>query len=403
MTVLGRISLAALCAAAVFLAQGAVFAQEVPKRRPMGTPAKPAAMGAPMASPAAASSETKVRKLELTLNRAEVITLSGRVREIVIGNPGIADVEIPEESEISRTKPTRIFVRPTAVGSTNVFFIGDNGDIIEQMEITVVFDSANIKTALRQLLPEENIDVSVFRDSVFLTGRVQSAASAANAVSIAGRFVGAAANVVNMMSVVGGQQVILKVRVAEMDRNVRKNLSTEGFTQLQSWSRGIQFSTVAPTFTDTSFATGTIFTGTNKIGDRTFEALERQSLAKTLAEPTLTAVSGESASFLSGGEFPFPSGLDENGQTIFEFREFGIRLEFTPVVIDKRRINLRVSTEISSIGDVALTTASLSINQIDSKRTETTIELPSGGVFQRRQEYPLPPISPRGRSHSARS
>ncbi|HEX9568057.1 MAG TPA: type II and III secretion system protein family protein, partial [Rhodospirillales bacterium] len=226
--------------------------------------------------------------------------------------------------------------------------------------------------------------VSVFRDSVFLTGKVSSASAARNAVNIVRRFVAADANVTNMLTVTGGQQVILQVRVAEIDRNVRKNLAVEGrfskrFTPLGG--RGLDLRTAASAFTDTSFVTGTLFTGTNIFGDPTFEALERQSLAKTLAEPTLTAVSGETASFLSGGEFPFPSGLDENGQTIFEFREFGIRLNFTPVVLDKGRISLQISTEISAIGDVAITTADLEIKQLTQKRTETTVELPSGGTL----------------------
>jgi len=365
--------LAAACCFAAALSWVAATAQEVPQRR--ATAAPPAAVAKP-AKPIMADVEPML--IELSLNKAKAVTLPRPVGKIVIGNEAVADIHFDP------TQPTKVYVVSRAIGSTNVFFIDRNGDTIEQAEVRVLFDHGGIQAALKQLMPDENVDVSVFRDSVFLTGKVSSASAARNAVNIVRRFVAADANVTNMLTVTGGQQVILQVRVAEIDRNVRKNLAVEGrfskrFTPLGG--RGLDLRTAASAFTDTSFVTGTLFTGTNIFGDPTFEALERQSLAKTLAEPTLTAVSGETASFLSGGEFPFPSGLDENGQTIFEFREFGIRLNFTPVVLDKGRISLQISTEISAIGDVAITTADLEIKQLTQKRTETTVELPSGGTL----------------------
>ncbi|MGH6662931.1 MAG: type II and III secretion system protein family protein [Rhodospirillales bacterium] len=364
--------LAAACCFAAALSWVAASAQEVPQRR--ATVAPPPVAAKP-SKPIMENVEPML--IELSLNKAKAVTLPRPVGKIVVGNEAVADIHFDP------AQPTKVYVVSKAIGSTNVFFIDRNGDTIEQAEVRVLFDNDGIKAALQRLMPDENVEVSVFRDSLFLTGTVRSASAARNAVTIARRFVAADANVTNMLTVTGGQQVILQVRVAEMDRNVRKNLAVEGrfskrFTPLGG--RGLDLRTDAVAFTDASFVTGTLFTGTNVLGDPTFEALERQSLAKTLAEPTLTAISGETASFLSGGEFPFPSGLDENGQTIFEFKEFGIRLNFTPVVLDKGRINLQILTEISEVGDVAISIAGgIQVRRLNQKRTETTVELPSGG------------------------
>ncbi|MFQ5551762.1 MAG: type II and III secretion system protein family protein [Gemmatimonadales bacterium] len=356
------------CLAALFCWTQAL-AQEVPQRRPLATAPKPAAAVGPSTMVAGNKANRSIR---VSLNKAEVITLSRPVRSIVMGNEAVANVHFDPE------QPSKIFIVSQAIGSTNVFFMDERGEIIEHIEVTVVFDHDGIEGALKRLLPDEEIEVSVFRDSVFLTGKVHSASAAANAVNIARQFVAEDTNITNMMSVIGGQQVILLVRVAEMDRNVRKNLSADmSFSQNIGLVPGLDtllFQTTSQAFTDPDFVDATLRTKTNVFGSPTFDVLERQNLVKTLAEPTLTAISGESASFLSGGEFPFPSGLDENGQTIFEFREFGIRLNFSPIVLQENRINLQISTEISSLGDVVNGQQSLI-----QKRTETTIELPSGG------------------------
>lgn len=387
MTGIHKYTIAVLCCAAAVVSWSVASAQEVPQRRTFAPPAQPAPSAQPIvrvqSAPAVKAVGEMVEEIELSLHKAKVLTLSRAITRAVIGDPTVMDVEQDPD------QPTKIILRPQAVGLTNVFFLDDNGEIIRQAEVRVVFDNQGIKAALNKLLPDENITVTAFRNSVFLTGRVSSPVVASNAVSIASQFVAEAVNVVNMLTVAAGQQVVLQVRVAEMDRNVRKNLAVDSgigtilskrFTNLGG--RGFDVRSSAPSFTDTSFITGTLFTGTNIFGNPTFEALERQNLAKTLAEPTLTAISGKTASFLSGGEFPFPSGLDANGNTIFEFQEYGIRLSFTPTVLDGNRINLHIATEISSIGDVVVTTAAnLSLRQLTQKSTETTIELPSGGTL----------------------
>ena len=346
----------------------AAFAQEVPKRRTFTTPP---AQPAPKAQPVKAVKNV-AEEIELPLHKAKVLTLSRATTGAIIGDPTVLEVEETDQSN-------KIILRPQAVGLTNVFFMDNKGEIIRQAEVRVVFDNQGIKSALQSLLPNEKINVSAFRNSVFLTGKVSSAAVAQNAVTIASQFVAEAPNVVNMMSVGGGQQVVLQVRVAEMDRNVRKNLAVNStlskiFSNLGD--RGISVAGTNPiTFGDTSYVTGTLFTGGGVFSNATFEALEQQSLARTLAEPTLTALSGETATFLSGGEFAMPAGVTD-GTTNYEMTEFGIRLEFTPRVLDKGRINLVISTEISAIGATINTFSSLT-----QKQTTTTIEMPSGGTL----------------------
>ena len=370
-----RLRIAALCCFAVFFSWTAVSAQEVPQRRPLATAPAPAKAQQP-ATPTAPSAEPEL--IELSLNKAKVITLNAPVSQIIVGNEAIATLNFDPE------QPTQVIIVSKAIGSTNIIFMDEDGGIIKQAEIRVFFDHGGIEAALAKLLPDETIDVTVFRDSVFLTGKVHSDRAASNAVNIAVRFVAEPANIVNMMTISGSQQVILQVRVAEMDRDVRKNLAVRGtfskaFNIPDASSpglKGINFTTAANV---TAFATGTLFTNSNVFGDPTFQVLEQQDLVKTLAEPTLTAISGQTASFLSGGEFPFAAGLDENGQTIFEFREFGISLEFTPVVLDNGRINLQISTEISSLGDTITIGEGNTFQSLVSKRTETTVELPSGG------------------------
>jgi len=211
-----KLPVAVILVLAAFLSWTAASAQEVPKRRPMATMPTPAASAMPSGK---AAGKSATRKIALTLNKAEIITLSRPVQNIVIGNEEVADVHFDPE------QPSKIFILTKAIGTTNVFFMDAAGEIIEQAEIVVAFDDNSIKAALKRLLPDEAVEVSVFRDSVFLTGKVHSAGAAANAANIARRFVADDLNLVNMLSVTGGQQVILQVRVSEMDRNVRKNLS----------------------------------------------------------------------------------------------------------------------------------------------------------------------------------
>ncbi len=340
----------------------------------IGKPAPSIKLPGKTSSTARPAPDATPKVIEVPLNKAQSIALSAPVANIVVGNEAVADVYF----EASRPKDAFIIAR--SVGSTNVFFMDGKGRIIQQLEVRVIFDYEGIRQALSTLLPNEQIKVSVFRDSLFLSGKVRSATASANAVAIAQRFVNADTNVVNMLTLSGSQQVILQVRVSEMSRATRKNLTANSTLNAAFRSTAFSLSTTSPSPSISAFGSGTIATGLPGIGPTTFSALERQGLVKTLAEPTLTAISGETANFLSGGEFPFPTGRDANGNATFEFREYGISLDFTPVVMDRGRINLKITTEISALDSTnTVTIGNDEIQGLTQKRTETTIDLPSGG------------------------
>ncbi|MCH7485540.1 MAG: type II and III secretion system protein family protein [Proteobacteria bacterium] len=362
-----RIRIAAICSLAMFAATAA--AQQVPQSRS-------AAPAARTASERAAPKAPSPVIMEITVNKTRAVSLPSPVEGIIVGNEGIADVNFDAD------RPRQVFVIARGVGTTDIIFTGAGGRIIHQLDVRVVTDHVGIEAALAQLLPEQDINVAVFRDTVFLTGTVRTASDSANAVVIARRFVGGDANVINMLDLRGSQQVILQVRVSEMARTVTKNFAVNNVFNWELGGQRVIFSTTGPGFTDAVFATGNPLAGFGLLGKTQFDILEKQGLTKTLAEPTLTVLSGETATFLAGGETPIPSGVDQSGNLSITYREFGIRLEFTPVVIAGDRINLRLITEISSVD--ATNTVSLGPNvnipTIISKRTETTIDLPSGGT-----------------------
>lgn len=324
--------------------------------------------------------DTKMRILKVSLNQARSVKLPVKVNDVVIADPTIADIVVKKQD--------LVFVFARSVGSTVVYFLDDTGDIVLKTEVRVQLDTKAIEDALKGLLPNSDIKVSAYRDGVFLTGVVNSANEATNAEDIARRFVGADSNISNMLTLRGDQQVVLKVQVAEVSRTVRKALAVnQPFT---SNVADITVNALNP-FGLTNFITSGGFGGTLNLGQpsklfglgpATLRVLEENGLAKTLAEPSLTAISGETANFLAGGEFPFPSGTDQNGNVTIEFRDFGIALNFTPVVLDGGRINLQISTEISNINAaLGLPLFGLTVPGISTRRTDTTVELPSGGTI----------------------
>lgn len=321
--------------------------------------------------------DIKTRILKISVNQARSVRLPVKVYDVVIANPAIADVVVKRQD--------LVFVFARSVGSTVVYFLDKGGEIVLKTEVRVQLDTKAIEDALKDLLPDVDIKVSAYRDGVFLNGIVKSAGEATNAEDIVRRFVSADTNITNMLKLRGKQQVVLQVRVAEVERTVRKNLAVS-----QPFSSGVgdlRVSAINPFGLADFFSTGGFNLGQDfklfGLGPATFRALEENGLAKTLAEPSLTAISGETANFLAGGEFPFPSGTDQNGNITIEFRDFGIALNFTPVVLDGGRINLQISTEISNISaanGLPIIGGNF-IPGIATRRTETTVELPSGGTI----------------------
>ena len=383
---------------------------------------------------------TSARVLNLPFGKSAVVDLPVDAKDVLVTNPAVADAVLRSRRRIS--------VLGVSPGETDAVFFDDSGQRILSLDIRVAKDSSGLAASLDRLLPGSHVRVEAVNDSLVLAGDVANAADADKAMRLAARFVAKPEQVVNLMSITGREQVMLKVRIVEMQRTVIKqlgfNLNTlmnqVGMPQYmfaQAASFGVNGGLVGgltggykldtqqqPVLSDltndkihyvarngqtaSNYQTATIqqtagAPGLNQAGAMV-QAFERAGLVRTLAEPNLTAISGESAKFLAGGEFPVPTGEDSTGRVTVEFKPYGVGLGFTPVVMSEGRISLKVSTEVSELttdGAFTLATSggsssssssstfpgggpggsSLSIPGLKVRRAETTIELPSGGAM----------------------
>ena len=349
------------------------------------------------------------RRITLPLNKATVVQLDADARDVLVSSPDIVDAVV-------RT-PRRIFLMALKTGQTNAFFFDAAGHQILSLDIHVEKDVVDLSALIHTNLPGSNIHVSGLNDNVVLSGTVASAQEATRAQDLAARFAGDPLKVVNMLKVAGGEQVMLKVRIAEMDRNIAKQFGVNlaeaaiiGGVPIAAETDNA-FGLLGHAISDMSgglagqvcasgagpLAGGTCVIGPNNVAGA-LKALETMGLVHILAEPNLTAVSGETAKFLAGGEFPVPSGRDTSGNVSIAFKEFGVGLSFTPVVLSPGRISLQISTEVSELTNTgaftlntvtttdsatgaSTTTPGLTIPALSVRRAQTTVELPSGGSF----------------------
>jgi pilus assembly protein CpaC len=352
---------------------------------------------------------TKNRRITLGLGKATVVQLDADARDVLVSNPEIVDAVV-------RT-PRRIFLLAQKTGQTNAFFFDGAGHQILSIDIRVEKDTGDLGAMIHANIPGSDIHVAGMNDNVVLTGTVSSAMDSARAQDLAARFAGGADKVVNMLKIGSGEQVMLKVRVAEMDRNIAKqfgvNLAAAGIVGgvPMAFQTDNQFGLLGHALSDVSggFAgqvcrsgAGPLDGGTCVLGPNNLQgalqALETVGLVHILAEPNLTAVSGETARFLAGGEFPVPASRDRDGNVTVVFKEFGVGLSFTPVVLSAGRISLQISTEVSELTNTGAftlgggtttdpttgtvtTTPGLTIPALNVRRAQTTVELPSGGAF----------------------
>jgi pilus assembly protein CpaC len=328
------------------------------------------------------------QSIVLPLNKAAIVELPQPAVDVLVSQPSVVDAVV--------RSPRRVYLLGLTTGQTNAFFFDSRGRQILNLEIRVERDMDALAEVMRRVMPNSRIEVDALNDNVILRGTVQTAAEAANANSLAGRFVDDPEKVVNLLKIRDPEQVMLKVRIVEMQRQILKKLGISTSGSLVLSDAALAFSNINTV--GASGGLGLNSTNTN-IGDlqridASLQAFESTGLVRTLAEPTLTAVSGESAKFLAGGEFPVPVG-QSRGIISIEFKEFGVGLGFTPLVLSKGRINLNISTEVSEIttensffvpgvttidndGNL-ITTAGLSIPGLTVRRANTTVELPSGG------------------------
>jgi pilus assembly protein CpaC len=291
----------------------------------------------------------------------------------------------------------RAYLIGVAVGQTNVFFFNAEGRQIAGFDIAVTRDLNGIRAALKRVLPDADIRVEGLADGIMLAGSAGSPMESQQAYDLAARLAGDGAKVVNGITVRGRDQVMLRVTVAEVQRDVIKQLGIDLSGTLSHGTTVLDFNNANPfPATGAALVSSNAITGSWRGISNTIRAMERAGVIRTLAEPNLTAISGESANFLAGGEFPIPAGFTcdpttRNCQTQIQFKKFGVGLNFTPVVLSEGRISLKVLTEVSELSNEnALTvvqavsatqTTTLTIPSIKTRRAETTVEIPSGGAL----------------------
>jgi pilus assembly protein CpaC len=332
-----------------------------------------------------AASEAGSRFVPLGISKSVVIDLPRDIKDVLVADPKIANAVVRSSR--------RVYLIGAAVGQTNIFFFDADGRQIAGFDIAVTRDLNGVRAALKQLFPDADLRIEGVGDGVVLAGSVSSPVESQQAFDLAVRLVGDGSKVVNSISVKGRDQVMLKVTVAEVQREVIKqlgiNLNGAGQgTTVVNFNTTNPFSAFGAPLTN-NFAQLATASGYSA----TLQAMERAGVIRTLAEPTLTAISGESASFIAGGEFPIPAGLSCSTTTVppicqqsIDYKKFGVGLTFTPVVLSEGRISLKVMTEVSDLStDNALTITAPGVNTTQTipsvrvRRADTTLEIPSGG------------------------
>lgn len=382
----------------------------------------------------------QVRSVALGSGKSMLVEFDFDLRDVLVSDPKSVDAVVQTSN--------RVFLIAKRPGQTNAFFFDADGQQILTLEITVGADVRGLEVLLSRLIPGSNIRVEMAGKSIVLIGTVRTPIDSNRATDIARAFAasnsdgflanqtGAAASggttiinasdslqsgggdaakpVINLLGVEGEEQVMLRVVVAEVQRellkqfgvNIAADINAGNFTWSLLTANALPLTTAAglgalpvPGIasegpcagmacfynegpTKGTFGNSGTVTGWNngdyRIG-KALRALERDGLVRTLAEPNLTAISGESAKFLAGGEYPIPV-KDSNGQTSITYKEFGVGVSFTPVVLSEGRISLKIESEVSELSNAgAIVLDSTSIPALKKRQANSTVELPSGG------------------------
>ncbi len=374
------------------------------------------------------------KNIKIGLGKSVLLEFPRDVRDVMVSNPAAIDAVV--------LSANRVFLLARKIGEANAFFFDGRGEQFATMEVYVERETAGLESMLNRLIVGAAIKVEMLNQTVVLTGTVKNPTDSARAAAIAKQFATidydikapgdaegasvakAGAEIINMLAVEAEEQVMLKVTVAEVQRSVLKQLGvnlggvinagnfttsllTENLLPLtaaaglgrlpipglgtngEADAAGCEASGVlcnynpGPPGTDAFGNSG--LNGANTFGNsritHAIRALERNGLIRTLAEPNLTAVSGEPAKFLAGGEYPVPT-VDGSGGLGVTFKEFGVGLAFTPVVLSEGRISLKIETEVSELTNQgAVTLSGISIPALKKREAKSTVELPSGGTL----------------------
>lgn len=369
------------------------------------------------------------RSVTVGVNKSVIIELEAPAADVVIANPEIADAVVQTSQ--------RIIFRGVRYGQTNALIFDRRGNTLLDLSLQVETDMAALESTISRHVPDARVKLESLNGSIVLTGAVDNMSQSDQVRQLVSAYFPAGADapqIVNMLNVLAPDQVLLEVRVVEMQRNIVKQLGIN-MSGVPNWgdlanlverqlfigsppvdsgtttlAPGLPFSGAGDFSSNLGFpiqgrslggisgsASYTNYVGTDlqsRVG-AAFNALERIGVVKTLAEPTMVAMSGESAKFLAGGEFPVPVGQDNQGRITVEFKPYGVGLGFTPVVLSEGRISLKISTEVSELtsqgafqgtsqtivddeGNV-LQIEGVTLPGLTVRRAESTLELPSGG------------------------
>lgn len=326
-------------------------------------------------------------ELVLEIRKGQLLRLERPAAAVFVADPEVADVQAHS--------PTLVYVFGRRSGATTLYAVDENEDVLIRREVVVEHHLSGLQGVIREVAPDSRIEVRSVDGGIILEGAVRDAVKAQELREIAGRYLGENETLINRLAVAAPTQVNLRVRVAEVSREVTKlfGINWEGIFSPGDFLFGLATGRAFTTggglpFLRSSDAggVGNAFSGSYTNGDVSvngiIDALEREGLINVLAEPNLTALSGETASFLAGGEFPVPIGQDDDDSITIQFKEFGVSLAFTPTVLNAGRISMRVRPEVSDLSDKgAIKLDSLVIPALSTRRAETTVELGSGQSF----------------------
>jgi pilus assembly protein CpaC len=308
--------------------------------------------------------------ISIEIGEGQLLRLDRGMASVFIANPGIADV--------SAKSDRLLYLFGKAVGTTTLFALDSNYNVIANIQVLVTHSLSRLQDSLDRLVPNGSITASSVDGAIILEGTVETGSEAENARRLAARFIGEGGEIINRLAVTAPNQVNLRVRIAEVSREV---INQFGFNWDVLYDGAFQLG--LQSFPPTA-GVNAIF-GAGNIGDVSIDGLldilADDDLVTILAEPNLTAVSGETASFLAGGEFPIPVSQDEDTITV-QFKQFGVSLAFTPTLLGRGRVSMRVRPEVSQLSTaVQVVAGGLSIPSLTTRRAETTVELASGQSF----------------------
>ncbi len=363
------------------------------------------------------------RSTRVGLGKSVLIEFPRDVRDVLVSNPQVMDAVVLSSN--------RVFLLARRIGEANAFFFGADGEQLATFELYVERETGGLEDLLNRIIPGSRIKVEMLNQTVILSGSVRNPADSMRASNIAKQFVtveydtktsqaaeGAAIKnfskdladeaVINLLQVEGEEQVMLRVVVAEVQRSLMKQLGINLGAAINAgnFSTTLLTSNALPLTAAAGLGALPIPLGFGSVGEYTVDnfpknqgnsgltgkwtngshsithairAMERDGLIRTLAEPNLTAISGETAKFLAGGEYPIPV-VDSNGALSVTYKEFGVGVAFTPTVLSEGRISLKIETEVSELtNNGAVTLSYISIPALKKRTAKSTVELPSGG------------------------